>query len=636
MKTLPRVPNTRLKITEDLIAKFKDPGRFVIFSGDSGSGRTGVLEAVISELDSKYQVLFVPCTGDESLQDLRQLFLTQLLPDSKWDLGLNLADTLHKTPIPGRRKILVVADDIDKVQAGFFEELKALYEQTLGGGRFAFLVTSHPLWAQNVQKNPSRGDLEEIAMPPLTTAESLSLVQSFFKAAGMEREFASISPMLPKYLEACKGNISKVIKQTELLMDDPKLAQSGIPPENEAQLHAATHKKHGSAGIFITVVCLAIAAACLVPLFMGGSFFGSDEDELKQRIAEAEQQNSLIIPKEENADKKQDPLTDAGITDEDAQKATENSSDPLRQGHGANPDISADADHGTADAAKQDDGGLLPDIKEGLEANTPNDDSKNSVVLKGETLDAIEKSEAGSGNDPDLPRPAVGRSVDNDNNVQKADEKTDDSQSSQGVAVLKRADNFLHADEIKAEDEAIAKAEEERKLAEQKAKDEADAKVKAEALAKEDALKKAADAKAKALDDTKTKVAAKKEAKKQVKKENKLPATVPSVPRGEGIPGGKAELSAKDPGHFALQVIAGRNRNAVVQASGAVSGRYWIYETTRERKPWYVLVTGDYASANEAMRNAQSLPASLRAGGPFAKSFRRIQTEMGLSASNGQ
>lgn len=623
MKTLPRVPNTRLKITEDLIAKFKDPGRFVIFSGDSGSGRTGVLEAVISELDAKYQVLFVPCTGDESLQDLRKLFLMQLLPDSKWDLGLNLADTLHKIPIPGRRRILVVADDIDKVQSSFFEELKALYEQTLGGGRFAFLVTSHPLWAQRVQKIPSRGSVEEIAMPPLTIAESLSLVQSYFKAAGLEREFNSISPNLPKYLEACKGNVSKVIKQTELLMDDPKLAQSGTPPENEAQLRATTKKKHGSAGIFITVVCLAIAAACLVPLFMGSSLFGSDEDELKERIANAEEQSSLTIPKEEP---KQDPLSKAGITAEDTQKAKETSSDPLRQGHGTNLDLRASSDHGTADEAKVDDGGLLPDIQDGLEANTPNSDSKNSVVLKGKTLDAIEKSEAGSGNDPDLPRPGVGGSVNNENT--KAEDKTDTNTSSD-VVILKRENNILHADEIKAEDEAIAKAkaEEVRKLAELKSKQEAEAK------AKEEALKKAADAKAKALDDEKAQAVASKNKKES---SSKKVATYKGQPRGDGIPGGSSELKAKDPKHYALQVIAGRNRASVVEASGAISGRYWIYETTRERKPWYVLVTGDYASAKEAMSHVKDLPASLRAVGPFSKSFGRIQVEMGLAPSNGQ
>ena len=117
-------------------------------------------------------------------------------------------------------------------------------------------------------------------MPPLSTSESMAVAASYFKAAGKEREFEEISQQLPQYLEACKGNISKVIRQTELLMDDPKLAQNGRPPENEAQLREFNKKKgHGGAGIFITVICLVIAALCLVPLFLGGSLFGGDDDE---------------------------------------------------------------------------------------------------------------------------------------------------------------------------------------------------------------------------------------------------------------------------------------------------------------------------------------------------------------------
>ena len=72
----------------------------MIFSGDSGSGRTGVLEALISELEAKYQVIFVPCGGDDTPQDLRRLFMTQLLPEVKWDPTLNIADTCLKIQSP--------------------------------------------------------------------------------------------------------------------------------------------------------------------------------------------------------------------------------------------------------------------------------------------------------------------------------------------------------------------------------------------------------------------------------------------------------------------------------------------------------------------------------------------------------
>ena len=101
-------------------------GKFVLLSGDSGSGRTTECEQVSSMLEPRYQTIFLPCTRDQDPRQLRELFLQQLLPGSKWDLSLNLPDNLRKVPIPGRRKILVIADDIDKAVSGFFSELETL------------------------------------------------------------------------------------------------------------------------------------------------------------------------------------------------------------------------------------------------------------------------------------------------------------------------------------------------------------------------------------------------------------------------------------------------------------------------------------------------------------------------------
>ena len=638
MKKTGRIVNTRLRITQQLLSLFKEPGAFVIFSGDSGSGRTGVLEALISELEAKYQVIFVPCGGDDTPQDLRRLFMTQLLPEAKWDPTLNIADTLLKNPIPGRRKILVIADDVDRAQAGFFEVLKALYFQTLGGGRFAFLVTSHPLWAQTVRRMSDAKQLQEIPMPPLSTSESMAVAASYFKAAGKEREFEEISQQLPQYLEACKGNISKVIRQTELLMDDPKLAQNGRPPENEAQLREFNKKKgHGGAGIFITVICLVIAAICLVPLFLGGSLFGGDDDE---RSAQGGSGAPVIIPMSSsgNALKESgsDPLENAGITREDVKRAqTETKDEPIADNASQDPlappqksdqfaerqDPKADlGDHGNADKPKQDDGGLLPNLDDGIEASTPKSDTKNSVTLKGETLEAIEKSGAASEKDAGLPRRSLDGSL---NKNTEGKEKAD-------ADILTREDNALHEAEIKAEDEARAKAQ-----------------LLAEEAARKDAAVENNIVPANAKGDPKS------VPDQGVVSANNKRSTATATPRrerrssrgfayyngaatGRAVPGAVSELWSMDPNHYALQVIAGRNKQAVINASAALEGRYWIYETTRERRPWYVLVTGDYASPNEALRQGRRLPASLRAGGPFAKTFDRIQTEMRLSAANGQ
>lgn len=426
-------------------------------------------------------------------------------------------------------------------------------------------------------------------------------------------------------------------------MDDPKLAQNGRPPENEAQLREFNKKKgHGGAGIFITVVCLAIAAACLVPLFLGGSLFGGDEDK---STSAANRHEPVIIPVNNTGDAfKQDqatndPLQNAGITREDIKRAQNDEArepfnnattqDPLappqsNDQYSSRQDPNAvSTDHGNASVAKQDDGGLLPNLEDGIEADTPKSNTKNSVTLKGETLEAIEKSEAGSGKDTGLPR----RSLDGSLNKTEDEAKTADDE------FITRADNVLHADEIKAEDEALKKQQE---LEVQAAKQDALPSQSIQAGSDDARLKALADHAASALDDKTTAKSTAKVSPRKTQGNRRSFASYDGVPTGNAIPGASSELLNKDPNHYALQVIAGRNRAAVVRASGALSGRYWIYETSRERRPWYVLVTGDYASPNEALRQGRRLPASLRTGRPFAKTFDRIQSEMRLSATNGQ
>ena len=97
---------------------------------------------------------------------------------------------------------------------------------------------------------------------------------------------------------------------------------------------------------------------------------------------------------------------------------------------------------------------------------------------------------------------------------------------------------------------------------------------------------------------------------------------------GLAIPGGSSELNYKNDAHYTLQVVAGRNRQNVVQVSAALSGRYWIYETVREGRPWYVLIVGEYPSRAGAQDALRQLPAAVRAAKPFAKSFAAVKQEM--------
>ena len=622
------------KFASSVASALDAEGKFVLLSGDSGSGRTTECEQVSSMLEPRYQTIFLPCTRDQDPRQLRELFLQQLLPGSKWDLSLNLPDNLRKAPIPGRRKILVIADDIDKAVSGFFSELETLCMQVSGTGRFAFLATCHPLWAAQAVRQTRIAKMEEFPMPALTQAQSLEVARGLYERAGLSDVFSAVMPALAVVLGQCKGNIGAVIRQTENLMADPKNASGGMPgPGGEP---GGERRKHG-AGIFITIVCVVIVLACMVPLFMGTGFlssiFGGKDGAQTEEVSQQEVQQGSAGSGSAAAGSaaaqggaQQGGASQGGSSNEGGADASAEAN-PLRTSKPAVGDIKVDesAPKGTADVAQKDDGALLPDVGEGIEAKTPDQTSRNSVTLRGDTLEKIENSEAGSGKDPGLPRRAVGGSEVKDAAPADAAKAAD--------GALTRADNSLRQDDIAKEDAALAKEAEEKRQADLKYAEEH--KAEAEAAAAEQAKAKAiADRAAASLDDQPAKAKSGK-AQARTQRRSGSRGSARSYRYGGGVPGASAELDTKDPNHYSLQVIAGRSRDQVVQASAAVSGRYWIYETTREGRPWYVLVTGDYATAAAALRDARSLPGQLRANRPFAKTFDRIQTEKRLS-SNGR
>ena len=97
---------------------------------------------------------------------------------------------------------------------------------------------------------------------------------------------------------------------------------------------------------------------------------------------------------------------------------------------------------------------------------------------------------------------------------------------------------------------------------------------------------------------------------------------------GEAIPGAVAEIALKDNSHYTVQVVSAYSRARAVEVSAGVKGRYWIYETVRNNRPWYVLINGDYSSASEAQAAVNRLPRALKASGPFVKKFSQVKFEM--------
>ena len=79
------IPKSVLNDISKLKNTLSETERFVLLSGDSGSGRTSLCEHVVNDLDGKFTTVFIPCQGQMSLTQLRQLFLQQISPDGNYD-----------------------------------------------------------------------------------------------------------------------------------------------------------------------------------------------------------------------------------------------------------------------------------------------------------------------------------------------------------------------------------------------------------------------------------------------------------------------------------------------------------------------------------------------------------------------
>ncbi|WP_215787041.1 SPOR domain-containing protein [Pantoea dispersa] len=91
---------------------------------------------------------------------------------------------------------------------------------------------------------------------------------------------------------------------------------------------------------------------------------------------------------------------------------------------------------------------------------------------------------------------------------------------------------------------------------------------------------------------------------------------------------GGASKSLPSGGNYTLQ-LSGASKEASLNAWAKkqnLSG-YHVYKTTRNGQPWYVLVSGAYATPAEAKRAVASLPAEVRAANPWVKPLSQVKKE---------
>ena len=369
---------------------------FILLSGERGSGRTAVCEQVVNAADNKLPAVFIPCQKDMQLKRLRELFLQQLLPNTKFDPNLNLADAIAQASSDApAKKTLVVVDDADSVLSSFYNELLALHEEFLGKGRFAFILVCQPLWAaEKITRNISKVDLEQVQMPQLTTNEAMVLSRHIFAVHNTMRIYNSLVNKLPQALAPAHGNLSQIITITEKLMKDPTSAQANAEQAGKAGKLGAGKKKSSSVGIFVTVVCIIIVLACLIPIFIE-----SKDQPSESTTAEVPNEEALVF---------------------------------------------ADDTKSFAETTLQDEGALPQSVPGGIDAKTPEASTDHSVTLSGEELDKIEGGAHGSDYPRGVDRPVAPQANQPNNQLGNQQVMVPPQPVQQPIAELRRGDNPNH------------------------------------------------------------------------------------------------------------------------------------------------------------------------------------------------
>ncbi|WP_336219898.1 cell division protein DamX [Citrobacter amalonaticus] len=105
-------------------------------------------------------------------------------------------------------------------------------------------------------------------------------------------------------------------------------------------------------------------------------------------------------------------------------------------------------------------------------------------------------------------------------------------------------------------------------------------------------------------------------------------ATASSAAGGKSA-GNVGALKSAPSGHYTLQLSSSSNYdNLNGWAKKENLKNYVVYQTTRNGQPWYVLVTGVYASKEDAKRAVSTLPADVQAKNPWAKPLHQVQADL--------
>lgn len=102
-----------------------------------------------------------------------------------------------------------------------------------------------------------------------------------------------------------------------------------------------------------------------------------------------------------------------------------------------------------------------------------------------------------------------------------------------------------------------------------------------------------------------------------------------STAKGSTAPGTVSALSSIPASRVTLQVSsASRSDTLLAFAKKNNMTDYWVYSTRRDGKPWFVLVTGSYASAAEARSALSGMSKDVQANKPWVRSMQQVHQDL--------
>jgi DamX protein len=106
-------------------------------------------------------------------------------------------------------------------------------------------------------------------------------------------------------------------------------------------------------------------------------------------------------------------------------------------------------------------------------------------------------------------------------------------------------------------------------------------------------------------------------------------ATAAAPAASGGATGNVGSLKSAPGSHYTLQLSSSSNSNNLnAWAKKENLKNFVVYQTTRNGQPWYVLVSGVYASKEDAKRAVATLPSDVQAKNPWAKPLHQVQADL--------